>query len=666
MPRVQIAENTIGLAQPSQARLVPADNNGGVAGGMAAGLVELGGQLANTAQVRRDLQAQEQAADFAKRFADARIVYDRQRADARAQAGPGAAGYTDTMGKAFDDTFNPLLSGISDKRVLRQAQSQLQQYRAENATSDYDFELTARSAKMVGDASDTIDTASARVRASGDPQAYSQERLNVYTMVQGLPISDAKKQALWRKGQADLAGADIGRKIDANPQQVRTDIERGMYADAGLDGKQIDAFLAQADVGVRRIQSEQQHQIALAKSALSEQIATVKAQLGAGVNVPDAQLAQLAQQAQAVGDTSNAFDLSEARVRNNFNQLSKGWTPQQLESQRNALLAKGTKRTPQEDILLDQIEKRMPSMVEDFNRDPGKWAASNGVPPPQINWQDQSTIDARRRWVATVSGATGRPTPFFSANEVADLKAKAEASPAGEVAVLNNVAMIGGRQAVTEMQRILPDDPKAARLVLLNPSARGQALAGMEVLKDRPDTLPDKLTRQPFEDRLGAAGRLMDGSQIEGVYGVAKGLYVDMARKSGIALGKDTDFNDNLWNAAIHRALGGRYDGQSNKWFGGVWTWGKNPVLIPNTVTGKQFEGAMAKLGGAGEWGTKTYPVYSNGTAIPPSVLVRSFIPVLRPDGWYEFVGPDGNPVPGKSGQTFRIDLEATARKYPQ
>jgi hypothetical protein len=132
-------------------------------------------------------------------------------------------------------------------------------------------------------------------------------------------------------------------------------------------------------------------------------------------------------------------------------------------------------------------------------------------------------------------------------------------------------------------------------------------------------------------------------------------------RKSGK---NPDDFDQGLWNASMHRALGGKYDGQN--WYGGVWTWGKNSVLISPTVTGKQFEGAMTKLSTATAWRKGAAPVYANGTPIPPGELTRKFTPVMRPDGWYEFVDPNGNPVPAANGKAFLIDIEATARKYPK
>ena len=42
MPRVAVPENAVGLAQPAQATFRAADNGGGVIGGIAAGLSEVG------------------------------------------------------------------------------------------------------------------------------------------------------------------------------------------------------------------------------------------------------------------------------------------------------------------------------------------------------------------------------------------------------------------------------------------------------------------------------------------------------------------------------------------------------------------------------------------------------------------------------------------------
>lgn len=672
MPTVPIAQNRLGIASLSNAEIKPGDFSGSGPEAIGAGLQAIGKGMNQFAEHLNQVDINEQTTDFANNFAKEKLDFDKWRIDARANAGPGAAGHAEETEKAWNERMMPLLDNIRNPEIRRRAEEQINSSGVEAIGNEYGFEVKSKTDKILTDTDGMVDSASARVRVGADAGVYLNESTTLDKTIGDLSISDDLKQKLWKQAHAKLAGARIGNLIDTNPSVAISEIDKGAFNDV-LDGAQLDSYRAQADVGVRRIASEQQHQLALAKSAFSEQVATVKAQLGAGITVPDDQLAKLSQQAQTFGDTSNAFELSDARVRNNFNTESKGWTPQQWEAERNRLAAI-KKPTPDQQVRLDQINKRMPSAVEMFNKDPGGWASINGVPPPNVDWNNPNTIAARRNWVATVSKASGRPTPFFSPTELADLKAKAEASPAGEAAVINQVALIsgnpdrtGGMDAMREMLRILPDDPKAARLVLLNPSARGSALAGMAVLKERPDTLPDKLTRQPFEDRLGAAGALMDGTQMEGVYGVAKGIYVDMAQKQGIALGKDTAFDQNLWNNALHRALGGRYDGSNNKWFGGVWTWGKDPVIIPNTITGKQFEGAMTGLR-TQRWDErdKSVPVYSDGKTVMQPPAVAAMVPVLRPDGRYEFHGPNGTIAHTKSGGIFLMDLATVAKRYPQ
>lgn len=642
---------------------------GGFGEGAAAGLqqvVKAGEDIANKV---RDMRNDQEWSDYNQKMAQTRLELDRQRDQARMNAGPGAVGYADSQAKAFDAATQPLLNGLTSNHLRARAAASLAETRTNWLDGEYQYELTAGAAKTVTDTSAAIDAASARVRTSGDATAYASEAKSTDDMINGLSgIDAAEREKLRTYAHKSLAKSKINNLIDSNPSVAVAAIDGGGFNDI-LSGQELDPLRAQADVAVRRIASEQQHQLALAKSAFSEQVATTKAQLSAGVQVPDAQLATLADQAKAYGDTSNAFDLSEARVRNNFNQLSKGWTPQQWEAQRNALLAKGTKRTPQEDILLDQVQKRMPGAVEDFNKDPGKWSATNGVPPPAIDWNNPGTLAARRQWQSTVAKVSGRPTPFLSQNEVADLKAEAENSPAGEVDVINRVALIdgngdltGGQLAQKEMLRILPNDPKAARLVLLNPSVRAQALAGIKLLDQRHDLLQDKVARPAFDTRLGAAGALMDGNQLEGAYAVAKGIYVDSQRKAG-KLGGDLD--QSAWNMAIHRALGGRFDGEH--WFGGVWTWGKDAVLIPNTVTGKQFEGAMSWMR-TSKWDDRqtAVPVYSDGKTVIPQSKIPDFTPVLRPDGQYEFHGPNGTIVHSRNGGIFLMNVANLARRFPQ
>jgi hypothetical protein len=642
---------------------------GGFGEGAAAGLQQIVKAGEAIADKVRDMHNDQEWSDYNQKMAQTRLDLDRQRDQARMNAGPGAVGYADSQAKAFDDATRPLLDGLSSSHLRARAAASLAETRTNWLDGEYQYELTAGAAKTVTDTGTAIDAASARVRTSGDATAYASEARSTDDMINGLTgIDAAERDKLRTYAHKSLAKSKINNLIDSNPSVAVAAIDAGGFNDI-LSGEELDPLRAQADVAVRRIASEKEHQANLVKAQIRESVQTINAQLEQGIVVPDDQLAAAATAAGGVGDTSTAFNLQSARVRAGVNAQTKGWTPQQYDARMNALRAKGDKATPQEQIELDQLGKIAPQRIGDFNKDPGAWAATNGVPPPALDWNNPGTLAARRQWQSTEAKASGRPTPFLSPNEVADLKAEAENSPAGEVDVINRVALIdgngdltGGQLAQKEMLRILPNDPKAARLVLLNPSVRAQALAGIKLLDQRHDLLTDKVARPSFDSRLGAAGALMDGNQLEGAYAVAKGIYVDSQRKAG-KLGGELD--QGAWNMAIHRALGGRFDGEH--WFGGVWSWGKAPVIIPNTVTGKQFEGAMTWMRSS-KWSDRdtTVPVYSDGKTVIPQSKIPDFTPVMRPDGKYEFHGPGGTIVHSRNGGIFLMDVANLARRFPQ
>jgi hypothetical protein len=657
MPRVPVAQNAVNIASVTDAKLQPAETG---AGGLGRGLQAVGAGLGQYAETLHKLDLDAQSADFATQFAQARLAVDKARTEARSTAGPGAAGYTQAMDKVIADTTAPILESIKNRGLRNRAAVQMESWKASVIGEDFGWELGKKREKSKTDLTDAIDLATARVRASPDAGAYATEKRAMDDLINSRDDLDAETLSAVRKyGDRALAGSAIGAGLDSNPEGIRDSLKRGDW-NGVLDGKEIDTYMAQADVAINRINVAKEHQLSLAKAQFSERLATVNAQLAAGIKVDDATLIGLADQATAFGDTSGAFNLQDARVRANVNEETKGWTPTQWEAERNRLRSL-KKPSATDQVRLDQIEKRMPSAVSEFEKDPGGFAAANGVPPPKVDFTNPNSIAARNQWRATVSRATGRPVPFFSPAEQSDLRAQAEGGPANELQVINKVAMVGGRDAVTEMQRILPNDAKAARLVTLNQFDRGTAMNGVKLLAENPALLPDKVSRPAFDQRMGTAAMLMDGSEAEGIYATARGIYVAEQRKSGKS---PEDFDQGAWNGALHRALGGKYDGQN--WYGGIWSWGKSQVLISPTITGKQFEGAMTKLGGATQWRKGAAPVYANGQPIPPADLARKFTPVMRPDGWYEFVDGSGNPVPAANGKAFLIDIEATARKYPK
>jgi hypothetical protein len=109
-------------------------------------------------------------------------------------------------------------------------------------------------------------------------------------------------------------------------------------------------------------------------------------------------------------------------------------------------------------------------------------------------------------------------------------------------------------------------------------------------------------------------------------------------------------------------AVGGVPDGQG-VFHGGIGYWNNVPVKLPAEQSQAQFEKVLSSL----KWSDDPKaprPVYSDHkTTITPQVL-RSYVPVARSDGFYEFHGPGGIVVASNTGGIFKLDLGYLGRKY--
>lgn len=405
----------------------------------------------------------------------------------------------------------------------------------------------------------------------------------------------------------------------------------------------------------RRQQALAASKAALAKAAAEKSIAETNAKLSAGVDVPDAELAQQQALAQSIGDPAKVVDLQAARVKSSVNRETQGWTPSQFAANIATLRAKGEKRSDMEDMRLKQLETISDTRTAEFNKDPYAWGALNGFAARPLNFSDPGSIAARQHLQTTLEGPAGQPIPFLKPDEVDHYRAIAEASPKGRFSVVNTMAAIPDPHTAQQaIRQILPGDALAARLVVLNPSVRAGVVSGAEVRKADKTIIDGKGPNDPgtaaftkYQHDVEPALALLRPEDAEATYQIAGNLYANWAHQNGVH-----DFSPDQFGSYLHMALGARRDA-TGVFHGGVGYWNDKPVLLPSSQSQRQFETTLSRM----NFSEEHAPHYANGTVMPKAAILK-LTPVQRPDGFYEFHGDNGQIATGSDGSVWRLDID--------
>lgn len=610
-------------------------------------------------QIERQQQADQEAADFNARFAAARERMDKLSIDSRSNAGPGAAGHAKAMGDAWEAESEQLLQGLTESRLINSAKGQLAEFGGRLRSSEYEYEQGARIGKLVVDQKSASDVAANRARQAHDPKSFAEEislgRQGIEALV-GVP--DKVKQELIQHHEQSVAVGFINGLNDTNPKGAIALLDSGAFNEM-LTPQQIDQARNGAMIEVRRADAAAQHQQQLQTAALRDQVSTLKTQISAGVQVPDAQLADVQSRLTALGDNSAATEIGVLRVEAGVRREADVWKPEQYDSEINRLAAKD-KRSADEDIRLKVLRQMRPSAVSTFNSNPGEWAAKNGFAPPPIDVNNPATFGARAAWARTVSRETGRTTPIFTAAEAADLRDEAAVSQQGMVDVANRLASIGGQDARRAARQVLPNDAMLARLVSIDGDSRAAALRGSKV-RQANKAIADGQAAQEisshFYETLGAAAQSFDAGEVGAALEVAKNLYADAQARAGnvdwASGGRVQDLNP-----YINIALGGK-KGADGFWRGGLGEWNDVQMLLPDGWTQGAFNRVLSQVRFKPD--SKTAPVWSDGRMMSAADL-RRYAPVRRADGRYEFHGPNGTVARQRNGATYALDVEAVGR----
>ena len=624
--------------------------------GLGRAIESLGGTLGKISlekyRVERKLNADNEAAELSAQQSAARLEDAKIIADGRASWKPGHA---DAVAARMTERRKALETApIVEDDTRRTMLARFDDYATSVNLGEYEFETVKNGGMVVQHHVDANVASFNTIRTADDATVFSREmkaRLAEIEDAKGIP--DDVKEKLGREYEQGAFGAQIDGMLDKGQgRQALALIDSGALNEQL--GNQLDHYRSAAEIEIRRADAVAAQQNAAAEKALRDQVATAKTLNSAGAVQDDRMLGKLAQQLESVGDNSGATELRLIMKTNGMAKVAGAMTPIQRDA-RIGQLAAIAKPSADQAVELKYLRDVKGSLDSQYNGDRAGFFARNGNPPPEINPSDPATFAARRQWAAS-TGA-----PVLTNNEAAQLAEVAAKSPKDRLAVANQLSMFGGIDAVTAARRVSPSDPMLARLVVLRPGDRAAALAGQDARKANPaliDGTAGTTARENFMTRIGGATGLLSQSEVGATFEVARNLYADWAAKNG-----GQGFDEKTFGSFIHRALGGTKRPGSAEWQGGVGTWGRKQVLLPQGATQTEFDTVLTRVNWSDQ--DKNAPAWSDGKLMTPA-QVRGYIPVQRPDGWYEFHDASGSVVTTKGGGVWRLDIARLAARLPK
>lgn len=610
-------------------------------------------------QIERQQRTDTEAADFNRQFADMRAAYDRMSVDMRAKSAPGGAGHAQAMEGWWRDQAASLTEGISDERLRRSAQAQLDDFGGRIGTAEYTWEQGARVKKLVTDEQQAGQIAANRVRRVDNLDALDQEltyrRRGIEAMV-GVP--DDVKAGLIQESDQLIATSFLNGVVERSPQAIDALLKSGQFDDL-VTPQQQEQLRHGAQAEIHRADAAARAQAAQQRAVVKDELGAQEGQLNAGAGTYQDRIA-LAQRYESLDDKSKAEEWRGKAAEFATVQGTRDWTLPQMDQRIAALTAqqqgKGLNATEAHELA--GLKDQRTASAARLNQDGGallQMAYATGKPTTPLNTTDPASFRRRAVEAREASARYGRPAvePILE-TEIQAFKDLYANGVNGQLQAVDLLRHFGDVRVIAGAARqVAGNDDGAFRMAAVLPhSVARDVLRGADTLKSNPQVWKEKQASSDFQKWFGAPLSFLGGSAANDVYQASRSFFAQRATDGGL-----TQYVPGRFAEAAITVLGRDRDGR-----GGIAHWGQpdGPVVIlPRNQTADDFKRrlATARLPTyiAASGGRK--PVWGDGHPVSEAEL-KGLLPTALPDGRYGF-RRSGRLLTDDQGQVFAVDVQA-------
>jgi hypothetical protein len=628
--------------------------------GLADALYAVGNIEERIREKEKRQRDDDQAAEFNVRFAQARDEEERAAVDAKTAAPEGGAGHSEAIRKRWDTRRQQLLEGITSERVRNYATERLAAWGSEFQSREYAWEQGRRVEKLGSDVDRTIDISANRARRAIDASAFGEELDEFENGVELLSVPADLKSRLVREGRDRIARSFLEGMNGRDPRQAQALLESGVF-DEYLKPETLDILRGEAGVEIRREETEQRAALAAEKAQAREDINVFQKQLADGVPVKDEDIQRVQGLAQKYGFDGEVYDLGKARIINNANRVYRAATPIQLDQRVKELDASiagaGDKAKPEQVIERDHLRTLLTQRSEELKSDPLDFGARGlGMRIDPIDFNDPASLQRRAQSARAVANATGAPIRLLTNEEAEILSVQAAAGGAGRRSVAEQLARLGARDALIAARQVAGEDEVLQRAVTLGPNSRALALAGPEYAEKNPKLVPKEESSALYERIVSRSLRHLGGEFDGATLETARNIYAGFAGRKGYA----GEFRPDWFGTAINMALGTTKRGA--EWQGGLGQYNGRKILLPTTMTQREFDTALTRINRPLQGASTGTPVWGDGSPIKASQVLTQFTPVAVRDGVYRFETARGDVLLQKGGGPWLLDVRKLGR----
>ena len=579
-------------------------------------------------QIERQQQADSEAAAFNATFAKLREEADKASTDARNGAAPGGAGHAQAMQQWYAQRTQGLIDGITDDRVRRSAQMQLEEFGGRLNSAEYQWQEGRRVGKIVTDQTQARDVAANRAYRMSDPKAFAEElslgRQGIEAL-SGVP-ADVLDGLIRDYDEAVSVGFFNGM-IERDPKRVAQILDTGKY-DAILSPQQMERLRNGAEIGVRKQENEEER-------ARLEQVARVKAfedgwmeQAGNGVAV-DPEVGYAAARRVEADDPARAARFRQAAAGAAVVQAYDTASPAQITTAMGQIEAKKDWRSSPDLVAKHAALEKLQGRKRDESP---AWAP--------VDEADARAIAARsverQVWAA---GHNGRQL-FFGADQAEQLKQAAAGGAAGRASVADVLSRLEGADAQAALRQVAPNDAVMRQAITLPPALRAQVFKGEERRRTAEFPRGDG-AMSDLRERWGERGEVA----MAGLPGEARTAVFQATRNLYAALATDGEWDEKTWDRALDLVLG-HGDG------GGIGTVAGKPTILPRGMSQEEMNQRLANLPATID------AFWKGGRRIARDELLSRFQFVATgEDGVYRMVDRSGRVAVGSEGRPATLNV---------